>query len=256
MSKAWLRAKRQEFVCDVLRDFCMASKTLNEEFSYYDQCFRVRFDVLRDLIGEEMNKGLLWRLKDTSHHLFRGDPEVPLIGKILDWAIGYIFHEGMKLKEDAYQSENYVPWFKGVQQEGLTGTEREATSQLYQVLMQTKESVEREIRRIRFIINHCIKLFPLYLADYKDNALLARFLYQQKDLVRQVFGNKYEDLVRTIYEDEPEQMYILAARSLRQGGWMNDAQKALEAAVELKPGSQIVLQEKKVVDILCRQYGS
>ena len=110
MSKAWIMAKRPEFVRDMFRNFCQACGLLDEQFERYDRVGSVDFEQLRDLIGEESFKGLLWRLKDTAHHVFRNDPDDPIEGRFLDWGMGYIFHECIKLKEDSYQQLTYAPW--------------------------------------------------------------------------------------------------------------------------------------------------
>ena len=89
-----------------------------------------------------------------------------------------------------------------------------------QVVEQTEESMEREISRIRFIISRCRKLFPIYLCNHSDNSLLGRLLFSQNMLIREVFREEYQNLVDTIYGDEPEMLYVHASRSLRLGGWM------------------------------------
>jgi len=250
MSKAWIKAKHAEFARDVLRDFCLASSELEKRFQEYDQTGLVDFESLRDLTGQEMDKGLLWRLKDTAHHLFRIDPEDVLIGKFLDWALGYIFHETLKLKEDAYQQQNYAPWFKDLQRREMPEPEHRYCHELLQVLFQTRESIEREVKRIRFIVQQCQGMIPVYYHRHRNNALLARFLFNQDDLVRGVFKDGYAALIEGIYEDAPEHMYLLAAQSLRQGGWNRDAQKALGEALLVKPGCKQALHEQKLIERL------
>ena len=248
MSKAWIRAKRKEFTRDVMRDFCNASQRLEEQFAQFESTGNVSFEVLRDLVGEEMNKGLLWRLKDTAHHLFRRNPGERLLGKFLDWSLGYIFHETMKLKEDAYQQQNYSPWFRELEDSELPGLERRLNRELMLVLDQTHESITREITRIRFIMNHCLVMFPHYLADHRDNSMLARFLFDQNRLVRSVFKERYETLTTSIYGDSPELLYLLAAQSLRQGGWLEEADRALSEAEILGPDNPLVKGERTLMD--------
>lgn len=248
MSKSWIRAKRSAFVRDVLRDFCLASHQLEAQFRRHDEERRLSFEDIRDLLGTDMNKGLLWRLKDTAHHLFRNEPSERLVGRFLDWSMGYIFHETIKLKEDAYQQANYGQWFRQVAGSPMAADESDITRELYKVVDQTRESIEREIARIRFILAHCRRLFPLYLAEHRSNPLLARLIFEEDDLVRETFGSDFANLMRAIYGQEPETMYIFASRSLRQGGWMEEAARAVEAAERLCASNPLVLQEKEIVD--------
>ena len=119
---------------------------------------------------------------------------------------------------------------------------------LFQVLNQTEESMRREIDRIRFIMAKCRQLLPYYLHRYNDNELLARYIFSQNELVRSVFEEEYDGLIKAIYEDEPEKMYLLASQSLRMGGWLDEATQALDRAIETNPSSKRLLQEKKIID--------
>jgi len=248
MSKEWIRAKHPEFVRDMFKFFCQACEKLELQFINFDEDGTIEFEMLKDLVGTEMDKGLLWRMKDTAHHVFRNDPHSQLGGKFLDWALGYIFHETIKLKEDAYQKQNYAPWFHKLYEGDLQNSEKDITEELFQILNQTEESMRREIDRIRFIIDKCQQLLPYYLHRYSDNVLLARYIFSENSLVRKVFKDQYDVLVFAIYGQEPERMYILASQSLRMGGWMDEASEAVGKAMEENPASRIVLQEKKIID--------
>lgn len=256
MSKTWIRAKLPEFVRDMFRNFCMSCKALEGQFGSFDREGVMAFTILRDLVGQEMDKGLLWRMKDTAHHVFRNDPETPLTGQFLDWGLGYIFHETIKLKEDAYQALTYAPWFLALRGRDLPEAERDIAEDLFQVLKQTEESMRREIDRIRFIIAQCRRLLPIYLSRQRENALLARYLFSQNELVREVFAEDYELLITSIYGEHPERMYILAAQSLRLGGWVAEAAQAVEGAFAINATDRMVLQEKKILDNWAQRMGS
>lgn len=248
MSKAWITEKLPEFVRDMLRDLCLSADILESQFAIFDQTSQVSFEVLHALLGEEMNKGLLWRLKDTAHHLFRNDGKHALAGQFLDWSIGYIFHETMKLKEDAYQQQNYGPWFRQIMDQDLPEHEHVISRELFQVVLQTTESLRREIARVRFFFGQCRRLLMAYLADQGENPLLGRFLFEQNALVRKFFGQEYDAFTRAVYNQEPELLYVMASQSLRQGGWMSHATQAAEAAYRLAPTNPRVLREKQIVD--------
>ncbi|WP_419785791.1 hypothetical protein [Pseudodesulfovibrio sp.] len=248
MSKAWIQAKHPEFVRDLFKFFCQTCEQLEHQFASFDEDGRIDFELLKDLVGDEMSKGLLWRMKDTAHHVFRNDPHSQLGGQFLDWAMGYIFHETLKLKEDAYQKQNYAPWFHRLHEGDLSSSEKDITDQFFQVLNQTEESMRREIDRIRFIIDKCRRLLPYYLHRYSDNMLLARYIFSQNETVRAVFKDEYDALIYAIYGSEPERMFILASQSLRLGGWVDQASEAVEYALRKNPGSKMVLQEKKIID--------
>lgn len=236
MSKNWLMSKQESFVRDVLRDFCQLASALESHFSEYDVSGAVSFHFFDDILGRQNSKGLLWRLKDTSHLLFRNDRQkkFAVLGEYLDWALGYIFHECIKLKEDAYQQMNYKPRFRQLRQStDLSPEEQHIGSELYAVIRQTTESIDREVKRIRFILFHCKRMFILYLPVHQENPLLARYLYAQSSLVRSVFKGYYDELLTAIYPSGAHRMYELAAHSLEAGGWTDEALKSRELARQL-----------------------
>lgn len=233
MSKNWLLSKHDSFVRDVLRDFCHIASALETHFSEFDSTGMVSFHFFDEILGRQNNKGMLWRLKDTSHLLFRNDQNQQhvILGEYLDWALGYIFHECIKLKEDAYQQMTYKPRFKQIQDYvDLSPEEQHLGTELFAVIKQTSESIDREVRRVRFIMFHCKRMFILYLPRHRDNSLLARFLFLQHTLVQKVFKSYFNELLQSIYGDNISQMYHLAAQSLEEGGWVVEARQAMALA--------------------------
>lgn len=245
MSKTWVRDKAPDFARDVFRDFCFTSRKLEREFSNFDKTGHVDFAVIRDLLGLEMNKGLMWRLKDTAHHLFREYRGGPVEGRFLDWGIGYVFHELMKLKEDAYQEQTYAPAFIYMAGTNMSDEMREISAELAPVLEQTHESITREITRIRYILRYCRRIFLIYLAAHSNNHFLARFIYKENELVREIFSGGYEEFIDRVYGGKPEKMYLLAAKSLREGGWFKEAEGAIKAAEQLCPEAENVIIERE-----------
>ena len=78
-------------------------------------------------------------------------------------------------------------------------------------------------------------MFILYLPRHHENPLLARFLHAQKELVQRVFKGSFEELLDSIYADGIVRMYILAARSFEDGGWLDEARAALSLAEQARP---------------------
>jgi hypothetical protein len=235
MSRRWIEANREEFARDIMRDFCMVSSILEEQFARFSDSGAVSFTQVRDLLGSTMNKGLLWRLKDTAHHLLRTDVQAPVVAKALDWAISYVFHECIKLKEDAYQQQHYAPMFKALEKPAAENGIQDIVEPFSQLLGETRESMSREIARISFLLSRCKTLFCIYCAHNKQNLLLSRLLYSRNELVRGVFGNDYDTLISSIYGTVPEEMYILAAEGLLEGGRLDEALEAAIEAAQINP---------------------
>ena len=238
MSRRWIEANREEFTRDILRDFCKVSSILEDQFERFADSGAVSFTQVRDLLGSTMNKGLLWRLKDTAHHLLRSDADASVVAKALDWAIGYIFHECIKLKEDAYQQQHYAPMFIALEQPAAEDGISEHLDPFAQLLGETRESMSREIARISFLLSRCKTLFCIYCSHNRENLLLARLLYSRNELIQSVFGNDYDTLISSIYGTAPEDMYILAAEGLSEGGRLDEALEAAQKAEQINPACE------------------
>lgn len=239
----WVRKNQQAFERDVLRDFCEASDLLFEQFARFADSRTLSFPVLRALIGEPLNKGMLWRLKDKAHHIFLGQdrPE----GLLLDWTLGYIFHETLKLMEDAHQRQYYAPQLRGLNG-SIRNPEVEAVARrLYIIIDETSESMRREATRISTLILHSRGLFGLYFAGARDHLPLARFLHDNQALVRRAFGEDYEGFLGAVYGEEPERMHIAAALSLLESARGDKAAQAVALALVLNPDSREALEIKE-----------
>ncbi|MCF8085276.1 MAG: hypothetical protein K9J48_00135 [Desulfohalobiaceae bacterium] len=236
MNKKWLTRKQNELATDLFRNFCLIHLELEKEFSCFHQTGEIRFKPLNELLGQEMAQGRLWLLKDTAHLLFRKQAETPLSGIFLDWSIAYIFHECMKLREDAYQLQTYIPWFQFVQSDPrYPQREQEVGSNLFRLASQTRESINKEVHRIQFILAESKNIFIRYLPRHDENQILARFLFEHEKRVRDVFQDLHQDLIQAIYGSNPETMYLLAARHLLQGNWLDKARDAVDRAAEINP---------------------
>lgn len=242
--REWIEKNSEVFERDVFRDFCLASIGLEEQFRRFSENGMVSFSIIQALVGEPLNKGLLWRLKDTAHHVFLA-PELQVPeGPLLDWTLGYIFHESLKLMEDAHQKQYYTQRVAGnadVQRDSPLG---ELMSELAQIQRQTRESMGREVERLRKLLCLSRKLFCLYFEGRADHKPLARFLNDNSDLVSRSFGEDYHKLLYAVYGDHPERMYIEASRSLKESGRFEAAFKAVEAALACRPGNPDALELK------------
>ena len=252
MSRRWIEANREEFARDIMRDFCMVSNILENQFERFADSGAVSFTQVRDLLGNTMNKGLLWRLKDTAHHLFRTDVQAPVVAKALDWAIGYIFHECIKLKEDAYQQQYYAPMFTALELPAAENGISDEIEPFAQLTGETRESMSREITRISFLLKRCKTLFCIYCAHNRNNLLLARLLYSRKELVQSVFGKDYDTLISSIYGTAPEDMYILAAEGLSEGGRLDEALEAAQQAEKINPACAEAAKTRQQIEELLK----
>lgn len=246
--QAWVERNREAFERDVLRDFCLAADSLGEQFVRFAKGGAVSYSVLRGLVGEPWDKGLLWRLKDKSHHIFLKREGAGLTAQLLDWTLGYIFHESLKLMEDAHQRQYYAPRLSGIADNGYCPVPSGLLEGLRVIQGETRESMRREAARLQALLLYSRTLFCLYFEGRAGHRPLARFLNDNCGLVARVFLEDHPRLIKAVYGDEPERLHIEAARSLMESDRKSAAAKAVADALALNPESPAALD-------LRREYG-
>lgn len=248
MSERWLLARRAYFVRDLVRDFCTVYLGIEEQNRLFTRDGLVSYAALRDLLGEVNRKGVFWRLKDTAHHLFRQIAEQPAedaillwqyagsaapsgvtvqtpVEALLDWCIGYAFHECAKLREDAFQRQHYSS--RLVQLARTPSVTDDLYNPLRELAAQTHESSARELQRILYVLRHGLFLLTRYLEGQGGNRHLARWLAEEEDLVRRAFGEWYPALLHALYDDRPHRLFRLAAENLLDAGRPAQARRLL-----------------------------
>ena len=231
MPRKWITKDRAILLRDFLRDYCQVCSVLEEQRQRFAQSGTLSYAVLRDLVGGDGQHGLFWLLKDNAHHLFRGDEE-NMTGTLLDWAVGYAFHECVKLMEDAFQYQHYRNRFLEFRERAAAQEER-AVEQLSPLLLQTLESAGHELTRIIHTLSQCRELLARYLAPYGQASQLARLLLEREELVRRVFGDAYPQLLEALYGKEQERMPLLAAKDFLDGGRPQAALHALDTLLAM-----------------------
>jgi hypothetical protein len=233
--RTWVHHNHAAFERDVLEDFCQAALQLFEQFSRFEATRTVSFSVLRNMVGEPFNKGLLWRLKDKAHHIFLNNGDTKPAGMLLNWSLGYIFHETFKLVEDAYQRQYYAPLLGSLTDGGQHPELTELMEDLLDIQGQTVESMRREVARLDALLRRSRRLFCLYFAGCSRHRPLARFLHDNNELARAIFAEDYPRLILAVYGGEPERMHIEAAHSLLESARFPAARRAIEAVLAQKP---------------------
>lgn len=226
MKRRWDEDNMEALERDLFYAFCEAVSILDEQFLRLKESGTVSYSTLAGLVGEPSQKGLLWWIKDSAHNLLRDAPSTTPHGAMLDWSLGYIFHESIKLMEDSRLRQSYVPRvaeFAGIWPKGHEGT----LEQFGKIEGQTERSTILEAARLQKLIDLSLDLFCGYFLDRPRHRPLARLLFDQKKFVQRVFKDKFEAFIESVYGEYPDILYLEAARSLLNAGRIERAEEAL-----------------------------
>ncbi len=230
----WLSQKKDLMLRNVLRDFCKGRILFNKIKHDLDKQIP-SFPRMEELVGTDTEKGLLWRLKDTCHALWQDcDPGHHPEEFLLDWLIGTLFHEAMKLKEDIYLLARYKPAV-----EKAAASER--ALQMYDKCKELFETAQKNMARSSHKL-HCLfdkagSQMEAVLKKEKGNSLLVRFLIQEDRLIDTAWmSDGYaRDLLLDMFPDGLDQAYCIAGYGFLDGSWYAEARCSFEKALEINP---------------------
>ncbi|MEJ2032721.1 MAG: hypothetical protein P8Y63_06735 [Deltaproteobacteria bacterium] len=267
----WFEERRSLRVRELLKEF---HETYNRFLALYDRYIGsglVAFEEIERLVGSESRKGHLWRLKDSCHRLWREvDPREELNGCLLDWMMGSLFHEAMKLKENAYVYQFYRPLAEKMtvsqkpqdsrdigresnklhnvtcRQSGFLPDRQKMTvpgsGELLICGMEHKRFMKRTAREIckqmenlSLMFGRANYLLRLMMAEQAHNLILLRYLIENENVVIQLWSESLTELFGDLFSGAPEEGFCAAARSYMADQWQERALATYEQALAIRP---------------------
>lgn len=216
---------------DIAREFLEAHRLMRRVFTRHRDG-SLRFEELTALIGDDEGS-VLFRLKERCHRSFRdgADGSLPLHREALfDLAVGSLFHQAMKFREDFYQHEVYGP-----RVEALRSDASDEQTALFQEFGRIQEGAAARLgeglAECEALLSGTVDQLLGLLAVYRDDPLVARFLVRSAPAVERALERPLDDVLGAVYGDAAAG-YAFAGRSLLESGYYPEAVLALEAAVE------------------------
>ena len=239
MGNEWFEERKDLFFKDLVYYFLESKIFFDELYHNYKKNGAVPFERMDFWVGSETKKGLLWKVKDNSHKLFRNtEAKISLSEYLFDWSVGSIFHEGMKLKEDAYQLEVYLPSYKNIDTAKKTEEIDEILEEYITVIEKATGNLDAAMESINSLFAKAVGRLKELLVNHAHNGLTLRFLLENKELVEKALGIKsLQHLILSLYPHHPERGYLMAGTSYLNGGWFKEAIHCCKKALEINPDS-------------------
>ena len=259
--QSWLKERKDLFVKNVLRDFIHSySFFLKIKKKYRDT--GITYEGLDNWVGTQTDRGTLWVLKDNCHRLWKNiDPDSQPEPFFFDWMVGAIFHEAMKLKENAYMVDRYHPVY---QIASTTATAYDGQENCQYFFEETLEDIQRGINRLENLFMCAAEHLKSLLIAERDNSLLVRFMLEHKSDINKLWHKSggLNQTLDAIFPSGLDEAYCMAGENYLEGSWYEEARMAFVEALkinldcqEAKSGLRILEKRlKELAHMLEREY--
>lgn len=264
ISNRWFEKRRDYFLRQLVENFFRVHLAFQETYFIYMECRRPGavdcselleseraekrqqlWDRLVRLVGSENDKGPLWQIKDLCHMLW---PEIEsdqdISGSLLDWLIGSIFHETMKLKENIYLLIRYAPAACRIRERpagddrslrtvepGSAADRLENIIDIRGLLRRAAGDVVAQMEQIAHLFNHSSYILRLLMPVFAGNPLLVRLLAEQEERVLVLWGERLENIFAEMFDGDVAAGYCTAGRSYLAGQWFAQALQMYKQAL-------------------------
>ncbi len=243
---------------DIVRDFLAAHQQMRAVFARHREG-TLRFEDLVELVGGD-ERSELFRLKERCHALFRpehGEQGLAMLREtIFDLAVGSLFHEAMKYRENVYQRDVYGPRVRALRSQA--GEEAGSLfDEFEKILSAVAHRLEEGLYETESLLDQTANQLRSLLALHCDNGHVARYLVEHAELVEDVFGTPFDQLLAEVY-GSPADGYETAGRSYLGSGYYDSALDAFEMALqrggEAEPISRLCAYARGMAAYLARDY--
>ncbi len=241
---------------EIVRDFLLAHQLLDRLSDRYHHG-TLCFEDVQALIGDT-DHAVLFRLKERCHALFRSESRSSLVrsGELFDLAVGSLFHEAMKFRENVYQQEVYAPRVQKLR-EAAGGEADELLRDFEKILAFSPDRLAETLHETEGLFAQTRRQLRRLLGAHTDNGLVARFLLERAQLVTDVFPEGLDDLLTEVY-GSPAAASEIAVHSYLESAHFAEAVRAIDQWAKKAPPSpefaRLENYAKGMLAFLARDY--
>jgi tetratricopeptide (TPR) repeat protein len=223
----------------MVRTLLLAEVAFQEIFKKYKEG-KLHFSDIGNWV-DDRGRSLLYNLKEQSHSLFRAGAKGPVHRNewLLDLAIGSIFHEAMKLRENIYQMEVYRPrylQFKSKIGKTAYKYERDYLQQFERIISRAEQGVQEGMEETQSFFKDAVEQLIDFFKKNSPNPYLVRFLLEHQPLLQRVYGDrKAKEIFHLMFKKGLLDAYSLAGRSYLHSGHYDLASLYFSKALRMEP---------------------
>jgi hypothetical protein len=262
----WFEQRRKHCIRQLVDDFFILVDSFQQLYGVYLDCRSSSHDHdqiaflspdtkaargqiwnrLSQMIGTETEKGQLWKLKDLCHQLWpEQEQEYDVHGSLIDWLLGSVFHEAMKLKENIYLLNTYGPAAVRIHERpsppsmGVLLPAAGPFPQLSSMVdveglvHRIADDVVNQMDQIGFLLGQANFILRMMMPDLATNMLVVRLLVEEEKRVQALWGESIEELFTDMFFGNGAQGFCAAGQSYWSGQWYPRALMMYERALEM-----------------------
>ena len=254
----WFEGRRDHFVRRALGDFFLLASGMQALFAEDLACSPLgekneidparesgetwtrMHRCLAEIVGTERDPGPLWQLKDLCHRIWPQEKrERHRLGVLVDWLMGSLFHEAMKLKEDLYLLATYGPAALALGRIEESGTGPDAApagrADMPALMVCTAAPIHGQLERMGALLARISRILRQMLPELAANPLVLRLLAEREQSVAGLWGENLEELFSAMFSGRAADGFCLAGASYLRGHWQQQALAMYQRALTQDP---------------------
>jgi hypothetical protein len=210
---------------EIVREFLLAHRLLRRVSERY-RAGQLLFEEVGELVGDD-ERSVLFRMKERCHALFRGEHGDGEIGAtaLFDLAVGSLFHEAMKFRENVYQRSSYGPKVRSLRRAAVRD-ESGLLAEFEKLIGAAGVRIDESLQELDTLLGQTTAQFRILLAAHREEGALARVLTARSDELAEMFGTTPEALLTDLYGGAAA-AWARAARSFLASGFYAEAAATL-----------------------------
>jgi hypothetical protein len=209
------------------------------------------------VLGTESNKGALWQLQDRCRQLWPSEaPSGP--GVRLDWLIGSLFHEAVKLKENLCLLNNYCAAATDCSLASVGRGVRNSVGQVHDLgffIDDVVGYVAQQTKRVGMLLDQVSSAVRTMLPDLLGNPLVMRLLAERESLLAELWGASLQSIFSEAFVGAAAG-FCLAGESYLRGQRFCQALAMYERALGCDPQCNEARIRAAHLKVVLREHGA
>ena len=228
---------RDRKILEIIQGLFLAQIAFQEIYKRHKKG-QLHFGDIERLV-DDRGQSLLYLLKEQCHGIFRyvGTGSFHRKEWLLDLAIGSIFHEAMKLRENIYQLEVYRPqYLQYPLKAGKTAYEKDYLKQFEKIITRAEQGVSEGMEETRSLFDDAKAQLLDFFKASSENPYLVRFLLEHQPLLNKVYGVEgAEAIFHLLFERGFLDAYLIAGQSYLESEHYDLSSVYFSKALKLNP---------------------